>query len=141
FGGSGYKKALNLVTTSDHYNKRVMGDTEAAIANDILAFAEEHDLERGQVAMNLKVTVTFGELLKDVFMRNLASQQWYVAGDADSEAKLKQLVASLLTPPVRRVMGVVYEYTLSSTVSEPVEKFPARTIDSDDHLFIERSAP
>ncbi|SCF96040.1 hypothetical protein GA0115254_127738, partial [Streptomyces sp. Ncost-T10-10d] len=140
FGGSGYRDALNLVTASDHYNKTVMGDAESEIATEILAFAEKHDLARGQVSMNLKVTVTFGELLKDVFMRNIQSQEWYTAGDAESEAQLKKLTNILLNPPVRRVMGVVYAFTLASTVSSVPSEKGSRLIQSDDHLFIRRSA-
>ncbi|MEU6018219.1 hypothetical protein ABZ826_30595 [Streptomyces sp. NPDC047515] len=140
FGGSGYRDALNLVTASDHYNKTVMGDAESEIATEILAFAEKHNLARGQVSMNLKVTVTFGELLKDTFMRNIQNQEWYTAGDSESEAQLKKLTSILLSPPVRRVMGVLYSFTLTSTVSDvPAEK-DSRLIQSDDHLFIRRSA-
>ncbi|MEU3654797.1 hypothetical protein AB0E67_18660 [Streptomyces sp. NPDC032161] len=140
FGGSGYRDALNLVTASDHYNKKVMGEAESDIAHKILAFAERHDLARGQVSMDLKVSVTFGELLKDVFMRNIKNQDWYTAGDPDSEAQLKKLTNILLTPPVRRVMGVAYEFTLTSTVSDVQPESDIRNIQSDDHLFIKRSA-
>ncbi|MCX4846576.1 hypothetical protein [Streptomyces sp. NBC_00893] len=140
FGGSGYREALNLVTASDHYNKTVMGDAESDIATEILAFAEKHNLARGQVSMDLTVTVTFGELLRDVFMRNIQSQEWYTAGDAESEAQLKKLTNALLNPPVRRVMGVLYAFTLKSTVSDVPHAKGSRPIQSDDHLFIKRSA-
>ncbi len=140
FGGSGYKAAGNLVTTSDHYNQRVMGDAEADIASDLMAFAEEHGLERGQVCMDLAVTLTFGELLKDVFLANIASETWYEENDADSRAELARLTAILLNPPVRRVISVEYDYSFHSTISE-AKAFPApRQILSDDHLFTERSA-
>ncbi|MEV6074437.1 hypothetical protein AB0L80_04890 [Streptomyces sp. NPDC052069] len=142
FGGSGYRKALNLVTASEHYNKKIMGDVESDIATDILAFAEKHNLTREQISMDLKVTVTFGELLKDVFMRNIQNQEWYTAGDSESDARLKKLTDILMNPPVRRVMGVVYKYTLNSTVAniEPERPNP-RPIQSDDYLFMKRSAP
>ncbi|WP_371601981.1 hypothetical protein OG345_01915 [Streptomyces sp. NBC_01220] len=140
FGGSGYREALNLVTASDHYNKTVMGDAESEIATEILAFAEKHNLARGQVSMDLTVSVTFGELLKDTFMRNIQNQEWYTAGNVESEARLKNLTSKLLNPPVRRVMGVLYAFTLTSTVSEVEAKNDSRLIQSDDHLFITRSA-
>ncbi|WP_335932616.1 hypothetical protein [Streptomyces sp. PTD5-9] len=140
FGGSGYRDALNLVTASDHYNKKIMGDAESDIANEVLAFAETHSLTRGQVAMDLTVTVTFGELLKDVFMRNIQSQEWYTPGDPDSEAQLKKLINILLNPPVRRVMAVIYEFTLKSTASDVPPMSSTIPIQSDDHLFIRRSA-
>ncbi|MFT9665477.1 hypothetical protein ACMZ5F_03740 [Streptomyces rhizosphaericola] len=140
FGGSGYREALNLVTASEHYNKRVMGDAEADIAGDVVAFATKHGLTRSQVAMKLKVTVTFGELLKDVFLRNIKNQEWYKRGDAESEASLKKLINTLMTPPVRRVMGTLYEYTITSRDSDIPAESDSRLIQSDDDLFTKRSA-
>ncbi|WP_229897268.1 phage tail protein [Streptomyces anulatus] len=140
FGGSGYREALNLVTASDHYNKRIMGDAESDIASEVVAFATKHGLTRAQVSMNLKVTVTFGELLKDVFLRNIEEQEWYKRGEAKSEAQLKKLINTLMNPPVRRVMGAVYVYTFASRVSDIPAEGDVRTIESDDHLFIKRSA-
>ncbi|MFF8432619.1 hypothetical protein [Streptomyces bacillaris] len=140
FGGSGYREALNLVTASEHYNKRVMGDAEAEIAGDVVAFATKHGLTRSQVAMKLKVTVTFGELLKDVLLRNIKNQQWYKRGDAESEASLKKLINTLMTPPVRRVMGTLYEYTITSRDSDIPAESDSRLIQSDDDLFTKRSA-
>ncbi|MFE7468748.1 hypothetical protein ACFU6R_32210, partial [Streptomyces sp. NPDC057499] len=140
FGGSGYRESLNLVTASDYYNKTVMGNAESQIATEVIAFTELHNLTRGQVAMDLTVTVTFGELLKDVFMRNIQNQDWYTQGDPDSEAQLKKLINILLNPPVRRVMGVLYDYIITSTVSNMEPASDTIPIQSDDHLFIRRSA-
>ncbi|MFF5565166.1 hypothetical protein ACFY7Z_30385 [Streptomyces sp. NPDC012623] len=140
FGGSGYREALNLVTASDHYNQTVMGDAESDIATGILAFAEAHNLARGEVSMDLTVTVTFGELLKDTFMRNIENQEWYKENDPESDAQLARITKILLTPPVRRVMGVIYDFTLTSTVSDVPPERDSRDIQSDDHLFLKRSA-
>lgn len=140
FGGSGYRDAMNLVTASEHYNKRIMGDAESDIAGEVEAFATKHGLTRAQVSMNLKVTVTFGELLKDVFLTNIQNQEWYKRGEAASEAQLKKLINTLMNPPVRRVMGAFYEYTFTSRVSDIPAKYGSRPIQSDDHLFIKRSA-
>ncbi|MFF8713921.1 hypothetical protein ACF07T_21155, partial [Streptomyces sp. NPDC015184] len=140
FGGSGYREALNLVTASDHYNKVVMGDAESEIATEVIAFAQKHNLTRSQVAMDLTVTVTFGELLRDVFMRNIQNQEWYTPGDPEAEAQLKKIITALLTPPARRVMGVIYSYAITSTTSDAQPKKDVVTIQSDDHLFIRRSA-
>ncbi|GAA1935951.1 hypothetical protein GCM10009716_48770 [Streptomyces sodiiphilus] len=139
FGGSGYREALNLVTTSGHYNKQVMGGAESAIAAELLAFAEGEGVSQGEVALDLKVTVSFGELLKDVFVQNIANQPWFKPGDPKSVAELKRLTGVLLNPPVRRVTAVVYEYTLTSLASG-ARSSDMQTIDGDDWLFIERGA-
>lgn len=55
FGGSGYRRSLNLVTTSDHFNKIVMGEREKQIvewvkANKIVLFDLQVDVDWGQVS-------------------------------------------------------------------------------------------
>ena len=140
FGGSGYKKALNLVTTSDHYNKVVMGQAEKQIAEEVVLFAAQRGVKYSQISMNLRVAVSFGDPLEDVFKRNIENQSWYRKGDQASENELARLMKILNELPARHVTGVVYRYKLSAVDSgvsispSPIE------IRSDDRLFVERNA-
>jgi hypothetical protein len=74
FGGSGYKQSLNLITTSDHFNKQVMGGVERKIADDYLV--------QNAASMNMTINVTWGKLLDE-------------AANQEAEDQIKQRIASM----------------------------------------------
>ncbi|MER5704946.1 hypothetical protein ABT023_23780 [Micromonospora sp. NPDC002296] len=137
FGGSGFEEARNLVTTSDHYNQVVMSEVETAIANRIKLFARTHQRETEDVALNLTVTVRFGELVSELLKQRITHQPWYQAGDAEATKRLQEMLKIMLNPPIRRAAEVIYEYEIVS--GENSIKDRAR-IGADEWLFVEREA-
>lgn len=137
FGGSGYRDALNIVTTSDTYNQVTMRAVERRIESEVAVFAG--DPERvGEVSLDLKVKITFGELLKDYFESKIRSLPGFQGGDAAAERELSEMIKSMFAAPARRVVETEYWWTISGPMGEPV---PGEDkIGPDDYLFIKREA-
>ncbi|MCX5342153.1 DNA/RNA non-specific endonuclease [Streptomyces atratus] len=136
FGGSGYREARNLVTTSDHYNQVEMGRAERVIAGDVLAFAGARE-SAGEVSIDLTVTVSFGELLRGLLEAKIRSSPDFPSNDAAAERGLKEKLDSLFSEPVKRVTGTSYEWTI--TLGDRT-KPGSYEIAADKWLFIEREA-
>ncbi|MER6474761.1 hypothetical protein [Streptomyces filamentosus] len=142
FGGSGYREAKNLVATSWYYNQAVMGRVEGRIVDTVKGFAETHGTDFVDARFDLRVTVSFGELLGDALTEVVEQQPWWYQDDATDEEKeqarqkLREIVKSMMNPPVRRVIGVGYMWmvTLPSGVSE---KF-SDSIGEDRWIFVKR---
>ncbi|MFJ8788697.1 hypothetical protein [Streptomyces sp. NPDC102462] len=135
FGGSGYREARNLVTTSDHYNKIVMRDAERVIANEVVTFAGGRE-RTGEVSINLTVTISFGELLKDFLEGKIRGHPEFRSGDAEAERELKDMLDDMFDDPVKRVIETKYEWTM--TLSSGDSDSGDIVIGSDDWLFIGR---
>ncbi|QHY98721.1 hypothetical protein SSPS47_26800 [Streptomyces sp. S4.7] len=138
FGGSGYQEARNLVTTSKEYNQIEMSRAERVIAADVVAFAGSRQTA-GEVSLDLTVTVTFGELLRDVYEAKMRNIPDFPRNDAEAERKLTKLLDDLFSDPVKRVTETSYAWTVSlggRRRSEP----GSFEIGIDKWLFIEREA-
>ncbi|MGV9933036.1 phage tail protein [Streptomyces olivaceoviridis] len=144
FGGSGYKAAKNLVTTSDFYNQAVMGEVEGKIVDHMKGVADEHGTDVADARLDLRVTVTFGELLSDVLTAMVEHQPWWYQEDATDEEKeeakqrLQKIMKIMLDPPVRRVLGVKYEWTVKLRTG--VQKPGSDAIGADTYLFVKRGS-
>lgn len=66
FGGSGYKKSLNLVTTSKHFNQTVMGARE----DQIVAWVKANKI----VQFNLTVEVDWGQVSEEAVIVKIIAQ-------------------------------------------------------------------
>lgn len=118
FGGSGYKKALNLVATSSHYNRIVMGGAEKSIAAMFV--------QKKAVSFDAKVTVsliglTDAEALAEIKARlddegvniSLGNLSGKISGKLGSAKKLKRV----------KSVDYVITYTLS-VGGQAVEQIP-----------------
>lgn len=137
FGGSGYREGLNLVTTSDHYNKVVMRDAERLIANEVVTFAGGRE-RAGDVSLDLTVTVSFGELLKDFLGAKIRGHAEFRRGDAEAERELNDMLDEMFDEPARRVIKTQYEWKMSLPSGESGSGDTG--IGSDNWLFIDRRA-
>ncbi|SCL59446.1 hypothetical protein GA0070604_4056 [Micromonospora eburnea] len=134
FGGSGFATGLNIVSTSDRYNKISQAAQERAIAAAMTDFAKECGRPVSDVSMTLTVVVHFGELMTTLEDR-IKAMSWFKAGDADAERKLKAIMEILRDPPVRIVKETEYRYVLTCG-----DRSTGATVfaGSDDWLFIEK---
>ncbi|WP_308283848.1 hypothetical protein [Streptomyces buecherae] len=141
FGGSGFKEGLNLVSTSDHYNKRVQGPTEGEIEGSIRSFAEKHGVDVSEVSMDLTVTITFGEMVSEILKDKVTSLPWYLESDPESQQRFTDLLTTVSNPPIQRVEKTEYEYTLKTNgESGPPDPPVRRSVGADEWLFVRRSA-
>ncbi|MFB8212070.1 HPC2 multi-domain protein [Streptomyces sp. NPDC056010] len=136
FGGSGYRDGLNIVTTSDTYNQVTMRAAERRIETEVAVFAGD-PARVGEVSLDLTVTITFGELLKDYFENKIRSLPDFQSGDAAAEKELSDMIKSMFKEPARRVMETEYEWKISGPMGAP--SGPRKTtIGPDDFLFLKR---
>ncbi|MFB7100924.1 hypothetical protein [Streptomyces hydrogenans] len=135
FGGSGFKGALNIVTTSKHYNQTVMRGAEREIEQQVVAYAGGR-AHASEVSFDLTVTITFGELLKDHLEKKVRAHPSFKNGDAQAEKKLKDLLAKLFNAPVQRVIETEYVWVISNGRDEPHRD--NTKIGADEWLFIDR---
>ena len=137
FGGSGFATGLNIVSTSDQYNKISQGGQERAIAVEMTKFARECGRPVTDVAMKLTVVVHFGELMTTLEDR-IKAMSWFKAGDADAERKLKAIMTILRDPPVRIVKETEYRFSLTCGTQSKGEQ--TLFAGNDSWLFIEKKA-
>ncbi|WP_234024502.1 hypothetical protein [Streptomyces baarnensis] len=137
FGGSGFREGLNLVSTSDHYNKQIQGAAERSIESSIRAFSTKHGVEVGEVAMDLTVTITFGVLVGDILKARVSSLPWYTAADPESQQRYIDLLKTVSNPPIRRAEETKYEYVLK--VNGKSETHEPPPVGADDWLFVRKS--
>jgi hypothetical protein len=129
FGGSGYKKSLNLIATSDHFNKVVMGRAE----DDIVAWVKSHTI----LKFNLKVTVDWGQVKEELVVNEIINQlnDLIQRNPADID-KIKQIIIKQLSnfkPILKSVEDV--EYTgQGSDISNKNYILPAQNTGSDKWL-------
>jgi hypothetical protein len=74
FLGSGYKEALNLVTTSGDYNIKIMGVAERELVEKLKDFEEEQkttDKPDNYITFDITVTAFFNELTDNEIVTNL----------------------------------------------------------------------
>jgi DNA/RNA non-specific endonuclease len=104
FGGSGYKKSLNLIATSDHFNKKVMGAAE----RQIVQWVGDNSI----VHFDLNVNVDWGIVSEEAIVNQVISQLKTVDGNTSAPADkirrrlLKELVE--FKPKLQAVEDVVY---------------------------------
>ncbi|WP_245557534.1 DUF4157 domain-containing protein [Deinococcus peraridilitoris] len=106
FGGSGYKKSLNLLATSDHYNKRVMGGIEHRIA----AWVGQYQISR----FNLYIRVDWGVVEEHRLFASIESAVASLTGITDPgrltqmRHRIARRLAGELTPVLKAVEDVEY---------------------------------
>jgi hypothetical protein len=137
FGGSGYKDAANLVTTSAHYNQTEMAGSEDSIINGLIQFAESNESAIEDVTFDLTVTVSFGKLLDAALLAVIKQQDWYPKGAPDLDAMLQQKVDEVLDAPLHRVTGVTYEWAASLPTGETTRASVVPRLGPDYWLLIE----
>jgi hypothetical protein len=73
FLGSGYKEALNLVTTSGDYNVRTMGKAERDLVGELKDFEQKQKVTNSDNYITFDITVTafFNELTDNEIVTNL----------------------------------------------------------------------
>ncbi|MER0244542.1 hypothetical protein AAHZ94_21605, partial [Streptomyces sp. HSW2009] len=138
FGGSGFKKGLNLVSTSDHYNKRIQGEAEREIEGSIQSFALEKGVDVSEVSMDLTVTIKFSKLVGDILKEMVTSLPWYKSSDPESQQRFTDLLKTVSNPPIRRVEETKYEYILKANGENKPKD--SHTVGADEWLFVRRSA-
>jgi hypothetical protein len=108
FGGSGYRDSLNLATTSDHYNKKVMRGAELEIGEMVEDFAFANGMEWHEVEFDMDVTVTFGEL-DDGHVLRLVKKKLRLPDRRDLAAEIERKIRQgKIDPDLKRVVKVVY---------------------------------
>ncbi|WP_457598276.1 hypothetical protein [Hydrogenimonas sp.] len=135
FGGSGYRRALNLVVTSAQYNRVVMKGAEEKIVEDVKKKSRMKEKESGPSLFDLSVTATWDILSDSEVKRTINRSSIFNALSpnlkketddgkklADAAAKeLFDVLASKQDP--RRVLSVrYYEGRLKSPVHAELSK-------------------
>jgi hypothetical protein len=105
FGGSGYKKSLNLITTSDHFNKKVMGRIEGNIAKWVSSTKISY--------FDLNIDVDWGVVSEEsVVLGIMSSLQTASTLTPDQAQKIKKRSLALLVkfqPVLKSVEDVIYK--------------------------------
>ena len=128
FGGSGYASSLNLLSTSAHYNQKIMREQERAIKRTIVsANADEFDLEVGVTwgAFNSKV-------VRDLILKNPELQRKFRSHPEKLGPKLDAYLKScsdLTGEKLDRVMDTRYAWSVSASGKQT--KFPQASIGAD----------
>lgn len=108
FGGSGYKKALNIVATSDHYNKTVMRNAE----REIEYFVKDEEA----TSFDMDVSVTWGELniegVKRCIRADLLNKNPKLKGREDKIKKKVDKIISKIDSRLKNCMGVIYKVVI-----------------------------
>jgi hypothetical protein len=129
FGGSGYKKSLNLISTSDHFNKVVMGRAE----DDIVAWVKSHTI----LKFNLKVTVDWGQVKEELVVNEIIDQlNDLIQRNPTDIDKIKQIIIKQLSnfkPILKSVEDVEYNGQ-GSDISNKNYILPAQNTGSDKWL-------
>lgn len=125
FGGSGYRKALNLNVTSAEYNRITMGDEEKDIEKEVIAKKKNND---DVIFFNLTVEsrwdtlddkavlakITQSEIYKDISKKDKEADKGLATKAAE---KLSSLLLSKEDP--KRVLGVKYkEFEMHDAANE-----------------------
>ncbi|WP_202919872.1 hypothetical protein [Streptomyces adustus] len=137
FGGSGFREGLNLVSTSDHYNKQIQGAVERSIEQNIQVFALQHGRDVGEVSMDLTVTITFGMLVGDILKARVTSLPWYKEADPESQQRFLDLLQKVSNPPIRRAEQTKYEYVLKA--DGKTQTYSPPPVGADVWLFVRKS--
>lgn len=137
FGGSGFREGLNLVSTSDHYNKQIQGAAERAIEASIQRFAVLNGVDVSEVSMDLTVTITFGMLVGDILKARVTSLPWYKEADPESQQRFLDLLKKVSNPPIRRAEQTKYEYVLKA--NDKSKEYNPPPIGADEWLFVRKS--
>ncbi|MGW3436967.1 phage tail protein [Streptomyces bacillaris] len=137
FGGSGFREGLNLVSTSDHYNKHIQGAAERSIEANIRSFATLNGVDVDAVSMDLTVTITFGMLVGDILKDRVSRLPWYTESDPESQQRFLDLLRTVSNPPIRRAEETTYQYTLK--VGDKSREYTPPRVGADEWLFVRKS--
>lgn len=114
FGGSGYARSLNLVTTSWEYNQQSMRRAELVIGRIIERFARQYLPDEPTITFDVQVDVQWGEILDATILAEIKKEAWYPrdpARDLEQEIRAK-IVAGAVNGSLRRVMGISYTWSM-----------------------------
>lgn len=137
FGGSGFREGLNLVSTSDHYNKQIQGAAERSIEANIRSFATLHGVDVEAVSMDLTVTITFGMLVGDILKDRVSKLPWYTESDPEAQQRFLDLLRMVSNPPIRRAEETTYQYTLK--VGDESKEYTPPSVGADEWLFVRKN--
>ncbi|UKB81182.1 hypothetical protein [Chryseobacterium sp. MEBOG07] len=104
FLGSGYKKGLNLILTSDEFNKQTMADAEDTLQQAIIEKMHEH--KDKFVTFDLTVASTYQVLEEDPLIETLKAVH---TGMTDKEKRATRLKLQRMQQLPRRCEKVEYE--------------------------------
>ncbi|BDD07454.1 phage tail protein [Aureibacter tunicatorum] len=122
FMGSGYKEALNLLTTSSHYNQVIMRNAEDEIM-ELLEVLQENTQEKypnAYITFDMTITSTWDKLIdREVFnfLNDDKSIKWSSGEQKNKELKNQVSELAKINDPVM-VKSVNYEATSISAVSK-----------------------
>ena len=134
FGGSGYRKALNLVVTSAQYNRVVMKEAEDTIVNEVNKRDQVEDKKSGVNLFDLTVTATW-DVLQDSELKSKINEHSILKQLGGREPKpweerkelakgaqeaLYNILSSKQDP--RRVLRVRYEGKIKKPANEELER-------------------
>ncbi|WP_022799752.1 eCIS core domain-containing protein [Deinococcus ficus] len=132
FGGSGYRKSLNIVTASDHFNKQVMGAAE----RNIVAWVGSHQI----ATFNLHVLVDWGVVKEDAMYKSIEASIRSLTGISDPRklATVKNSIARSLAnlkPALKAIENVQYTGN-GKTTSNQAQIMPAINTGRDRWLKV-----
>ena len=108
FMGSGYKQALNLLLTSDHYNDPVMATAEDSIRDQVTALQRAHSDKA--VTFNLRVTAFWKPIGDDPVihhLRNILPQFTQDLSEEDTQLLIDATHAALTSKQDPKVIQLV----------------------------------
>jgi hypothetical protein len=116
FGGSGYVAGLNLVATSEEYNRVQMRAVEDEIVDIVEEYAEGLGLDRTQVDFDLQVDIETVKLPNGAVLSAIKKDERFKAGDEFDAEIVQEIVDGEKVPELRRVKSVTYTLRLDGKV-------------------------
>ncbi len=116
FGGSGYVAGLNLVATSENYNRKKMKRAEDAIVRVVEQYADKRGLDRTEVDFDLQVEITTVKLPTGAVVSAIKKEERFKAGDEFDADIAEAIVEGEKVPELRRVKSVTYTLRLDGRV-------------------------
>ena len=127
--GSGYKEGLNLILTSDEFNKQTMKKAEDEIQDNII---DEMKANKDKfVTFDLTVSATYEVLESDSLIETLAKTH---KGMTDSEKKALLEELQQLKQHPRRCEVVFYKVEIKDELKNTLSKSFAQTEHGDTWL-------
>lgn len=120
FGGSGYVAGLNLVATSEHYNRKLMAGAEREIADAVELRARDAERSRTEIAFSLNVSLTTAALLDETVLAEIKANPSFKAADHPEldPLILQKIRSGEVSAELRRVRSTTYKYVIDGGAVE-----------------------
>jgi hypothetical protein len=139
FGGSGYREALNLLTTSARYNQIVMRGAEREIGRRVTEHtAERPPEERASVTFRVTVSVRWGDVLDRDILQSIRREPWYQRhspGDRLEHEIRAKIREGRVSERLRRVMALHYIVAIENPGGAEIRLGPVISLGPDLYLF------